>query len=56
MEEGFVACGGGCIESALEAKGVPWRRDRWRSMQRLVQNLGYGVQVWLELSASSDRG
>ena len=44
MEEGFVVCGGGCIESALEAKGVPWRRDCWRLMQRLVQNMGVGCR------------
>ena len=44
MEEGFVVCGGGCIESALEAKGVPWRRDCWRPMQRLVQNRSVGCR------------
>lgn len=53
LMEGFIACGGGCIERTGGQGGCPGGVDRWRPMQRLVQNLGCGAQVWLELSASS---
>lgn len=55
MEEGLTACGGGCVEHT-GGQGGALEADGWRLMQCLVQNLGCGVQVWLELSPFTDRG
>lgn len=55
LMEGFIACGGGCIERTGGQGGALEEGDRWRLMQRLVQNLGVGCRCgWSSLPPQTE--